>query len=638
MRGGFALVSTLIFLTVLMALLTAYFVLTRIELGATGASARQTTGFYAAEAGLNLRAEEVRQKFSGYNRPLGTSPSPTNPCQGSNQGTGDFACKTYNIQGRSVITYVTEDPRNADANLRRRVVPPGEPYEGLMMEEYVYTTLSEAKGPDARTEAILEMRFKSRLISLFQFAIFYEEDLEFNRTAPMTLNGPVHTNRDLYLDAGRPNSTLRINGRTTAAGRIWRGDKSSRDSGGIVQVFDGANLRTVRSTGALRSVPESEQREWNGWMQANQPRLAPPRPATFDPPWRGTAPAEERLYWNRAEVRVVLNLNATTPTVELRTPENAPMPFFAGATASDCGLGSSGTFYNNRERTSIRMLEVDLWRLLTCLRDGRIRHPDGRIIPLDDDTDGGLVLFLTVQGPDSDRVNNYGVRVRNAATLAAQDGTAVRGLTLVTDQALYLQGDFNAQNWRPAAIISDSMNLLSNAWANSTNYPRHVGCFSNASSLQGDQKSNPNCRNRGMGFPNGDNHNDTSRWLPQAASTTVNAAILTGASITPTRGGQIGGGVHNIFRFHEHWGGNTSSCCGGSVSYSVATYTFLGSIVSLWEPRNVNGAFHVGPPWYQPPNRNWGFDTRFSEFQNLPPLTPMAVYLKQERFLRYFER
>lgn len=639
MRKGFALVSTLIFLSVLMALLTAYFVMTRIELGATTASIRQTTGFYAAEAGLNLRAERVRQRFEGYQMPTGTPPSPANPCQGANQGSGDLACQTYNLQGRQVITYVTEDPRNADPAQRRKVVPAGEEYEGLMMEEYVYTVASEARGPDGRTEAILEMRFKNRLIPLFQFAIFYEEDLEFNRTAPMTLNGPVHSNRDIYLDAGRPSSTLAINGRVTAAGRIWRGDKANRDSGGVVQVFDGQTLRSVNSTGSLREVGTTELNNWNGWLRARQPSLSPPRPATFDPPWRGNTPLGDRLYWNRADLRAVLNLAMNPPQIELRAANNQPLPFYNGATPASCGLGYSNTFYNNRERRSIQMLEVNLRNLLSCLEAGNIRYPDGTPIPLTDSTDGGLVLFFSVQGPDSDRVNGYGVRVQNSRDLASNSGNFVRGLTLVTDQALYLQGDFNAgNNWRPAALISDSINVLSNNWANSVGYPRRSDCFSNASQLAGDQKSSPACRNRGQGFPSGDNHNDTSRWLPQATDTTVRAAVLAGASITPSQGGPGGGGVHNLFRFHEHWGGNTASCCNGNVTYTQATFTFLGSLVSLWQPRNVDGSFFVGPPWYQPPNRNLGFDDRFSAFQNLPPLTPMAVYLKQERFLRYFER
>ena len=39
------------------------------------------------------------------------------------------------------------------------------------------------------------------------------------------------------------------------------------------------------------------------------------------------------------------------------------------------------------------------------------------------------------------------------------------GLTLVTDQAAYLQGDFNLNpNWIPAALLGDTATVLSNAW------------------------------------------------------------------------------------------------------------------------------------------------------------------------------
>lgn len=82
MRKGFALVTVLIMLVVLMSLLTAYFTLTRIELGATQASVRQTTGFYAAEGGLNLRAEEVRARFLGYGEALGNQPLREQPLPG----------------------------------------------------------------------------------------------------------------------------------------------------------------------------------------------------------------------------------------------------------------------------------------------------------------------------------------------------------------------------------------------------------------------------------------------------------------------------------------------------------------------------------------------------------------------------
>ncbi|WP_018461836.1 pilus assembly PilX N-terminal domain-containing protein [Thermus oshimai] len=631
MKGkGFALVTALILLTVLMALLTAYFTLTRIELSTTSASAAQTAGFYAAEAGLNLRAEEVRQKFLGYNRPSGTPPSPTNPCQGSNQGGGDFRCQAYTLSGRRVMTYVVEDPNNPQV-IR---IPPGELYQNLNAQEYRYSVFSVAEGRDGRPEAILEMRFKSRVVPLFQFAVFYQQDLEFNRTAPMTLEGPVHTNSDLYLDAGG-GSTLTIRGQVTAAGRIYRGNKSSRGSTGTVRVHDGNQDREVSNTDSLRALSPSEIRNWNGWMQAGVDPPTIPTPDTFNPPWRGRAGE----YWNKADLRVALDLTGTTPTIRVYNPDGS-LALADSLLASACpsAFGYSNSFYNNRERRTISMLEVDVQRMLDCIHILRTVH-GALSFGLDDTTDGGLVVHLSVRGPDSDRTNGYGVRLRNGRELrsAISGAPAIQGLTLVTDQALYIQGDFNAVNWRPAALMGDSMNLLSNNWANGEAYPtpRPAGC---PATISGDTKSRPECRLRGQNLPGGDNGTDTSRWLPQATTTTVNAAVLSGASVTPTQGGQEGGGVHNIFRFHEHWGSNTTQCCGGSVRYTQATFNFTGSIVSLGEPRNVNGPFFLGPPWYQPPIRNWSFDTRFNHYQNLPPLSPRFVYLKQELFVRQFER
>ena len=85
-------------------------------------SRASTLGFYSAEAGLNLRADTIRNVFVGYNRPTGTSPSATNPCTAGNMGSGDFACSTYNFNSRDVKTYVNENPSNPQII----TVPPGE--------------------------------------------------------------------------------------------------------------------------------------------------------------------------------------------------------------------------------------------------------------------------------------------------------------------------------------------------------------------------------------------------------------------------------------------------------------------------------------------------------------------------------
>lgn len=602
MRKGFALVSTLIMLVVLMALLTAYFVLTRVELGTTQASVRQTTGFYAAEAGLNLRAEEIRAKFLGYNRPQGTSPSPTNPCQGSNWGSGDFACKTYTFSGRTVRTYVVEDPNNP----RNVTIPPGELYENLDAQEYRYTLFSEALGPDGRTEVVLELVFKSRLVPMFQFAAFYNKDLEILPGPDMTLNGRAHTNGDLYLNAG---NTLTIQGQVSTAGTLYRGRKDDNSCGGTVNIYKENNQPAplpCNRQNSRRSFSQGDVGAWGSRIQIGVNPVTVPPPEELDP-------LPGKTYWEKAELRLGLDLFSTPPTVKVyRVQGGANVNDVIATTALNAcvgAVGTSDTFYNWREGKRIRMLDVDLRKLLDCVH----LNPLAFGFRLDDDTEGGLVFHFTVFGPDSNRVNNYGVRIKNGAEIASTlpGAPRPRGLTVVTDQAVYIQGDFNKTNWIPAAFLADSLNILSNAWTN-------------------DAKSYQTLSQR------------------VASDTEVNAAFLSGTDITGGEEGPSGqnkgnynGGLENYPRFHETWSGKT--------------LTYRGSFVSLGTPRHVNGPWcgtggrgtydpltgriseRRGCNIYDPPTRNWSYEVRFSQGQ-LPPLSPRFVYLRQERFLREFER
>jgi hypothetical protein len=613
MRKGFALVTVLIMLVVLMSLLTAYFTLTRIELGATQASVRQTTGFYAAEAGLNLRAEEVRARFLGYGRPSGTSPSGNNPCQGSNQGSGDFACKTYTISGRTVRTYMVEHPGNPQTVQ----IPPGELFENLEAQEYRYSLFSEAIGPDGRTEAILEMVFKSRLVPMFQFAAFYDKDLEINPGPPMTLNGRVHTNGDLYLS---PRQTLTIQGQTSTAGRLFRGRKEQNichlGSTVAIRGADGV-YRPLECQGETRrAYSQSEVAPWGGRIQVGVNPVTVPAPEELDPD-------PGRTYFSQAHLRLRLNLFNNPPTVEV-VRQDGNVDFLATSVLNVCpgtiggppgrAVGRSNTFFDNREGKAIQMLEVDLRALLDCAHLHNLLRGG---VGLDDDTYGGLVFHLTVHGPDSRaRGNGYGVRIRNGAYIGSSIPGAPRprGLTIVSDQPVYIQGDFNRnENWIPAAFLVDAINILSNAW-------------------DSDRRSRRPVAQR------------------QASDTEVNAAFLAG---TDTTGGvegvggqdrgQYNGGLENYPRFHEAWQ------WGSGNNRTFATFTYRGSFVSLGPSRRAGGRWCYGTDncnrydtdnfhgTYEAPRRQWSYDVRFSQGQ-LPPLSPRFVYLKQERFLREFER
>jgi hypothetical protein len=191
-------------------------------------------------------------------------------------------------------------------------------------------------------------------------------------------------------------------------------------------------------------------------------------------------------------------------------------------------------------------------------------------------------------------VNNYGVRVYNGAELASSlaGAPAIEGLSITSDQAIYIQGDYNLVNKVPAAFLCDSINVLSNNWsdANST-----------------------------LTLPN-----------RLASNTTIHAAFLAGTDTTGGAEGAAGqdqgqynGGLGNFARFHEDWTGRT--------------LTIRGSFVSLNAPLHVSGAWGYGDPYYEAPGRDFNYDTDFDDVAQLPPLTPRFTYLRQDLMLRRFE-
>ncbi|WP_310418266.1 hypothetical protein, partial [Chamaesiphon sp. OTE_8_metabat_110] len=96
-------------------------------------------------------------------------------------------------------------------------IPSTEDYGGLNALEYKYVLEATAKKPansettpagnaaNSSANVDLSMTFTNRVISLFQFAIFYNGDLEFNSTSPMQVEGWVHSNANIYVQpAGEP--------------------------------------------------------------------------------------------------------------------------------------------------------------------------------------------------------------------------------------------------------------------------------------------------------------------------------------------------------------------------------------------------------------------------------------------------
>lgn len=743
-ESGFVLVIVISMVLILTSLLAAYALLSKIETASTKSSISSNTGFYSAEAGLNLRAKQTKDTFDGFNRPTGTSPGSWQDCldnDNANDGSYDFKCekKEKFNKNQTLLSYVKEIPDNP-VSIQ---IGTGEPFAGLSAQEYRYNVTSIAVNSQDLPSAILEMRFKSRLVPLFQFVVFYDNDAEFTNPPSMSLNGPIHSNGDLYLNSG--SGALTINGLISTVGKLYRGEKADNTCGSTVTINKTpSTTQNLNCSGtSRREYTQSQVSDWNNLINVGIPKLVVPAPDTLDP-------TPGKLYWDKADLRVVLKLDSITGNpsgIEIRNQDNtldttnttalrdscptntattttlknegAGDPNYektdtilnvnsatnfnvndvvrvgtdydsnvivsktattitlkrqlghayqlatiasTGDTVSKVSVSTSDTFYNYREKNSatplgsngspIRMLNVDVQGLLDCIKANSLM---GNKL-LDDNTDGGLVWFLTVDGPRStidttltttpaNTHNDYAVRLYNGKYLYSGQSSApeIKGLTIVSDQAVYLQGDYNlkdnpattgvnegnnpltttvTERWRPASILADTINILSNAWTmDDSNGRTYV--------------SNIPTTTTNIRASSGVTATAPARVLPTA--TTVNAAFLAGTTITGGSNGTPGqnkgnnsGGVNNYPRFHEDWNGTVA-------------FNYKGSFVSLNAPRRTNSPFcgSYAPTTcniYTPPIRNWDFDTDFTNAANLPPLTPRAVYLRQEVFSRNFEQ
>jgi hypothetical protein len=287
---GYVMLFVSILSVMIFSLLAAYLMMTNLSRASTNAYVEGNSTFYAAESGLNQRANAMRQKFIDYGTPKGDSPGllPAGQLASSatmaacvdgdkaNDGSNDFACQTLELNyrhsmgtrvdngadGKSLTAtnfndnvkytaYTFASDRTIYTDPIRKIpqvtnIPSGQVFAGLNAMEYRYTIYSMAtsKQPsdlDARATTVLEMTFKNRAIALFQFAAFYDGDLEMNSTSQMNINGRVHTNGNFYSQptpVSKTSANTKLLGPLTVAGSIYnRVDASTVKRNGDTDVL-----------------------------------------------------------------------------------------------------------------------------------------------------------------------------------------------------------------------------------------------------------------------------------------------------------------------------------------------------------------------------------------------------------------
>jgi hypothetical protein len=232
-------------------------------------------------------------------------------------------------------------------------------------------------------------------------------------------------------------------------------------------------------------------------------------------------------------------------------------------------VSTTNSFRDAREGKTVQPIDINIGNLTAwSLTNSSLRYS----------TIGSNLILSSVYVLDSRTLtgnNLNAVRVFNGRQLPPN------GLTVATGRPLYVLGDYNEPNTTnlgtantsatlPASLVADAITILSDSWsdANSTN---PVG----------------------------------SRV---ASSTTVNAAILTGAVDTTL--GHYSGGMENFPRFLESWG-------------LANVFTYNGSMVKMFPSLYATNVW--GGSYYDPPARNWAYDANFGDLTKLPPKTPSLL-------------
>lgn len=467
-QNGMALVIVLI-LILMMSLIGIGSIMTSMsEMDVADNELKQTGAFYIAESGLEKAAAEISERYE-------TAGVPPNPLPSGALEDNIYSC-VYSVAdgGAAVQTTLTEGA-----------------YRGLYGLVKSFEISSVGTDADRESAVTLSLGMQDALIPLFQFAVFYENDLEIAPGPNMTLGGRVHSNQNVYLQSGL---NLFIESYLTSASNIFHGRKpgsGQSETNGNVLIRDRNNVYQD-----MRNLDGTWLDSRSGdWVHNSIAR------------WNGQVEDSDHGF-SQLNMPVVVD-GATTDLIDRGSGNNDSFEHKAGLKFIDgqalylqndgtwidvtsnlvtSGVMTQTTFYDAREQQQVLSLDLDLQRL-----------GSSGYFP------GNGIIYSSFQP-------SFGV----VTGLRLQNGAELRGaLTVATDNPMYTAGNYNTVNKKPAALIADAITVLSSNWS--------------------DARSEQNIDNR------------------LAVGTQINACFMTGNTETGANGQEYNGGLENLPRFLEKW-------------------------------------------------------------------------------------
>lgn len=386
-------------------------------------------------------------------------------------------------------------------------------YKGLNSWTQKYRLVAQATDSNTNSSTTVTLDVDNQLIPIFQFGIFYNNDLEIQPGATLTVpqNGWIHSNKDLYMSTS---ASISIYSRITSAGEIRHarkdGDPQTVGSGDVkIYESNGTTSHTLQTgtsyksgtTWADNSNWSSTVTQWGGQVASSDEgvtslNLPLPEAAASDPSYILKDETNPQSMGSKAAVII----------------EDGVAKDAAG-NILDAGssITSSTSLYDYREGKNARTWDIDMQAFQSSAAGQYLKSTT----PSAGGTSG--VLYVTSGAAPTGKFS--AVRLKNGATLSSP-------LTVATDQPIYIQGDYNKNSPQPAAILSDATTILSGSWKDT---------YTSSTSLSSRTPSD----------------------------ITLNVDIMSGNQATTSSG--YGGGFENFLRFLENWSGHTFSLTGSVV-------------------------------------------------------------------------
>jgi len=414
-EGGLAAIIALMVMVMMTLAGIAAMKISSDEVDIAGNEMNEMAAFYAAEAGLEQATAAIMAQYETSNSPPSVMPSGSvtiNDC---------------------VTAYNTVD----NGAVKQEVLALGT-LAGLnaLIKTFSVTSTGVSQVDGGRME--LYEDFQVALVPLFQFAVFYGNDLEIAPGPDMTLIGRVHSNGDLWVQS---NNNLYMESFVTCSGDLKHGRKGpgAVGSGNVfIKDTDGNYQNMKNGDGSYLQASDADWYDsaltrWDGRVQDaafGQNDLNLPLSTVGDPHKlieRGTGNTDS--YEHKADLKII-DGQAYADVGGIWTNITPSLP---------PGTITSSTFYDGREGQNVSATDVDMSLLKTTSY-----FPANGVIYSSDQTAGSF----------------NALRLKNGADLG-------RPLSIFSENPMYVQGDYNSVNKMPAALAADAVTFLSNSWDDS---------------------------------------------------------------------------------------------------------------------------------------------------------------------------